>query len=491
MILSRANGTSKSFTSAELAGTLVNLELSNNQHFTADDIAFVRLSATRLLLMDTLGLHARRALEQYTFHFDNTMPHDLRLHSGNLEFNLNDGLDAIGFSALTPVAALANVNMALFTSAASEQYLAQTDLVKTQGNLGVAPAELKALAAGNNMVITSDENTVTLESQGDPVVYGATSDVDDPLFGLNAGTLNAEHNHALQFVSPLSVVHKNLGAGTVAGVSHPDVKLTRVTVDVYSKTEADDRFAPIGSSFTLQDVLDKIFTGAGVVADRSIPGQVTLGGPDLSSVTQNVLDNIQIATGDLAPNVSIDRSVPGRILLARQFNYQWPTGTEFHFGPGLDGMSYLDVFNFYQNPVQGLILDTGTIPSEFCLEFEMKPTITSGYYYIASIHDGTSRHGVEFYHDFRYSPVKSHLSSSYPGGGSASWTQSYPTNSFTKIKFKKESTGVSLFVDDVLKGSLSTGQYDPTKMTLAKIASYGGGPPHFNGYIRNLRMYQL
>ena len=57
MILSRANGTSKSFTSAELASLLVNLEASNNQHFTADDVAFVRLSATRLLLMDTLALH--------------------------------------------------------------------------------------------------------------------------------------------------------------------------------------------------------------------------------------------------------------------------------------------------------------------------------------------------------------------------------------------------------------------------------------------------
>ena len=49
MILSRANGTSKTFTSAELAAVLVSLETSNVQHFTADDVTYVRLSGPRLL----------------------------------------------------------------------------------------------------------------------------------------------------------------------------------------------------------------------------------------------------------------------------------------------------------------------------------------------------------------------------------------------------------------------------------------------------------
>ena len=165
------------------------------------------------------------------------------------------------------------------------------------------------------------------------------------------------------------------------------------------------------------------------------------------------------------------------------------TGTEYNFGSGLNPNT---TFNINNTTVQGLILPTGTLPAEYCMEFEMKPTVTSNYYYIFSIHDGAgSRHGVEFYHDFRYSPVKSHLSSSYVPGGYTDWAQSYSTSSFIHVKFEKLSTGVSLFLNNILKGSLSSGQYDTTKMTEIKIASYGGSGVHFQGKIKNFKIYEV
>ena len=170
------------------------------------------------------------------------------------------------------------------------------------------------------------------------------------------------------------------------------------------------------------------------------------------------------------------------------FLFITPTGTEYNFGSGLNINT---TFNINNTTVTGLILPTGTLPAEYCMEFEMKPSVTSNYYYIFSNHDGSSRHGVEFYHDFRFSPISSHLSSSAPNSSSDTWTQSYSTSSFTHIKFEKLSTGVSLYINDVLKGSLSSGQYDATKMTVIKMASYGGAGVHFQGKIKNIKVYEV
>ena len=120
----------------------------------------------------------------------------------------------------------------------------------------------------------------------------------------------------------------------------------------------------------------------------------------------------------------------------------------------------------------------------------MRPTLTSNYYYIFSIHDGSSRHGVEMYHDYRYSPVNSHLSTSYNPGG-ATWPQTYPTNSFTDVKFEKTSSGVSLSINGVVKGTIASGVYNPAAMQVVKVASYGGAGVHFNGIIKNLRIYEI
>ena len=52
-VLVKGNGTSTTFQNTELNSILNNLETSSSQHSVTNSVAFVRLSAGRLLLLDT------------------------------------------------------------------------------------------------------------------------------------------------------------------------------------------------------------------------------------------------------------------------------------------------------------------------------------------------------------------------------------------------------------------------------------------------------
>ena len=75
--LSRANNTSTTYTTVELASLITSLEASNSQHVVANGIAFYRISALRMLILDVDALHNRRLVETYAIQHDATTPHNV------------------------------------------------------------------------------------------------------------------------------------------------------------------------------------------------------------------------------------------------------------------------------------------------------------------------------------------------------------------------------------------------------------------------------
>ena len=60
IVLSRVDGSSLTYTDVELATILTQLQAGNNQHLVVSGVAFIRLAAMRLLLLDTNALHNRK-----------------------------------------------------------------------------------------------------------------------------------------------------------------------------------------------------------------------------------------------------------------------------------------------------------------------------------------------------------------------------------------------------------------------------------------------
>ena len=67
--LSRSTGSSGTYTHVELANILVGLEAANNTHQVASGVAFIRIGALQLLLLDVDALHNRKLLETYANHY--------------------------------------------------------------------------------------------------------------------------------------------------------------------------------------------------------------------------------------------------------------------------------------------------------------------------------------------------------------------------------------------------------------------------------------
>ena len=85
--LSRQSG-SATYTTQELAALITSLEASNNQHTVASGVAFYRISALRMLILDVDALHNRKLVETYAIHHDSTQPFELKFTSSNIDFAL-------------------------------------------------------------------------------------------------------------------------------------------------------------------------------------------------------------------------------------------------------------------------------------------------------------------------------------------------------------------------------------------------------------------
>ena len=79
--LSRSSGASATYTNQELAALITSLEASNNQHVVASGVAFYRISALRMLILDVDALHNRKLVETYAITHDSTNPFELKFTS--------------------------------------------------------------------------------------------------------------------------------------------------------------------------------------------------------------------------------------------------------------------------------------------------------------------------------------------------------------------------------------------------------------------------
>ena len=253
--LSRQSG-SATYTNQELAALITSLEASNNQHTVASGVAFYRISALRMLILDVDALHNRKLVETYAITHDSTNPFELKFTSSNIDMNLDQALNGVGFSNLTPVASLAAINAALYVASATDQYLATSTLVKSQGSFAVAPAELKTLAVGNNMTLTEGADTVTLDATGfAPASLTKQSVLDAIHVGPNllvdrttpdqvniSGIVNQQDLFQDILVGPGLTVNR-------------DTTNQTITIDnTFTQTVADGRYAPIsGGSVDLSN----------------------------------------------------------------------------------------------------------------------------------------------------------------------------------------------------------------------------------------------
>ena len=291
-VLSRADSSSVTYTNQELATIITGLEISNNQHQVASDVVYIRTGTNRLLILDVGALHNRRLLETYAIHYDGANTYNLKFTASNVDFNLDSALDAVGFSNLTPVASLASIFAAQYAVTANQQYLESTNLVKTQGTLGTAPAELKNLVAGNGCTLATTDNEVKLDVTGITIVY------PPPVYGSSSLTTStlAEttfwggSNHALVFTAPLFGVQTDLGAGTIDGQAYAPARVTHLAINqaaldaetnvlIGNSLGSYSTTAQVQAMITAaqQAILDGILVGsASLVIDRSIPAQITL-----------------------------------------------------------------------------------------------------------------------------------------------------------------------------------------------------------------------
>ena len=122
ILLLKSDGSTRTFTTQELATILVSLEASNATSQTTSGITFVRIAANRLLIMDDNVLHNRKIIELMAIAYDSSNPFSLKFTSNNIDFTLDQALSSVGFAGLTPVANLANVNMVQY-ELFDEQYV--------------------------------------------------------------------------------------------------------------------------------------------------------------------------------------------------------------------------------------------------------------------------------------------------------------------------------------------------------------------------------
>ena len=230
-VLSRADGSSVTYQNTELATIITGLEASNNQHLIASGVAFVRIGTGRLLMLDVDTLHNRKLLETYAIHYDSTFAYNLKFTSSNMDFSLDNALDGVGYSNLTPVASLASMFAALYEVAANQNYLTSSNLVSSLGTFEVAPAQLKTFIGGNGCTIAETADSMTLNVTPVTIIY------PPPVYGNSSSTSNAlttfwsGSNHALVFTSPLLGVQTDLGAGTIEGTSYDPMRVTHLTID--------------------------------------------------------------------------------------------------------------------------------------------------------------------------------------------------------------------------------------------------------------------
>ena len=172
-VLSRGDGSSQTWQNTELITVLNNLETANNTHTETNGIAYVRVSAGRLLILDVNTLWGRKLLEIFGIGYDSTNPFGLKFTANNIDYDIDGALTAVGYSNFVFVSALSAINAATYYQPDQDKYLSVTNLVADQGSFGVAPGQLKILAVDLPLTLTDNgAGTVTLGGGAATPTYG-------------------------------------------------------------------------------------------------------------------------------------------------------------------------------------------------------------------------------------------------------------------------------------------------------------------------------
>jgi len=342
-VLSRANGSSITYTAVELASLLTTLEASNNTHTVASGVAFVRIGPLQLLLLDVDALSCRKLFETYAIHYDATNAFNLKFSAANINFNLDGALSAVWYNGLTPVTQLSSIHAATYVVAKATPYIEAHNLVKDQRNFGVEAAEIKTLVGGQGCTLAESLDSIVVNI--DPIgvefqPYGNAALATSPYAD---HTFHDYSNHALVAVQPLYMSTASLGPGTAGNNFTPDdLRVTHLNVDAYSKGEMDNRLASasfsnygVSSSTNYSDITVHSSTNvlsfmAPFTFTTVTYNDVSLVGTPMSSVNvshigldtsviQTMIDaSIQTALNSITfdDSFTVDRSVPGALAIS-------------------------------------------------------------------------------------------------------------------------------------------------------------------------------
>jgi hypothetical protein len=224
--LTKASGTTVSFTEAELAQITVQLAAAGQARCSgAQGITHVLVGTSGLLSVDSEWVIGRRLLELHTLEALPANPFGLVFSHGAAQRTLHEALLASGFLGSAP-ATLADVYM-LQTNAEARVYLAEGQLVAEQGVFDTQPAVLKTLVAGANVTLVEDEASVTISSSGtvqtvQPPLALANGDLTIDLAAYATVAELAEKQNALAVEEPLNLTSDVLSLD-VGALQAPDV----------------------------------------------------------------------------------------------------------------------------------------------------------------------------------------------------------------------------------------------------------------------------
>ena len=445
--LSRADGSSVTYEETELAAISTGLEASNNQHSVANGIAFIRTGTGRLLILDVDALHNRKLLETYAIHYDGTFLYNLKFTSSNVEFPLDAALDGVGFSNLTPISSLASIFAAQYAVAANQQYLKASNLVKTQGTLGTAPAEIKTLVGGTqiSLVETSDDVTISMDPLTINYPLPNYGEAPGPTSTYAETTIHSSTN-VLAFCPPLSWNTQSFPNVDLLAIPYSNVNVSYVSLDmsnIYTKTEVDNLSTDLSNYYTQSQVVALI-----------------------AAAKQEVLDSITFSD-----NFTVDRSVAGTLAISGGGNptpsvptYDWPTGTVYYFDGSQTSAAWTGSTTVTGSKMP--IVIQPNLPFSISFEFNFGSQTNSNRYVFALGARGIS---LNNYGNTTWSCYTN-------SAQEIAWSASYTGDVWTSLSLTYDGSVVSLSINGTSKGSLTLTAADNSKFQEGLyLGSYAGG----------------
>ena len=479
-VLSRGNATSITYQNTELSSILVSLEGSNNQHSVTNGVAFIRVSAGRMLLLDVNTLWGRRLVEIYAITFDQTNMFGMKFTSSNIDHTLDQALAGIGYSNMTPVSSLAAINAAQFATDSILAYLATGQLVQDPGTFATAPAQLKTIVAGTGLELVTDTSSVTLNNTGV---------ASNPTYGTgvgNAVTLTWSTTDKLIFQGDISAVPVGDTTYVTANAS------TQMFVGLEGTTAQ-----AISVLHFEQDHFE--FHEANTIARLELKQSF------LDALKQSVLDCITFSS-----DFMVDRSTPGIISVSHHSSYgggghgggsspaaptyEWPSSFVANFDGNQSFETMIDTSNSGNQAGGKLPIDIIPSADNWTMQFDVNISSSqvNTYWYILAMH---KQHDV--HHNMQSQAIMLFEFQQYgwtlgtDASGGTGWMGTLPRNQWMTMTLVLNSYNLSLYIDGVLSAQLPS-----TYVTLGTIGDEGirlAGtrdlPSRMVGQYRNFKIF--